>query len=479
MPNQFLPTKTVLIIGDVMLDRYCTGSTERISPEAPVPVVHVRSSDDKPGGAANVAMNLAALGMHTRLLGAVGNDDAGDSLVNQLQRANIDTALVRCTTQPTITKTRVLSRNQQLLRLDTEERIDNSVANELMSAARTQLVDADVLLISDYNKGTLEGVLPDLIADAKAAGIPVLVDPKGHNFSRYHGASVLTPNRAEFFAAAGHCESETEYARAAAGLIDQHAFDALLLTRSEEGMSLYPRDGEAFHLPAQVREVFDVTGAGDTVIATLAACIAAGYTLEQAAELANTAAGIVVGKLGAASVSAGELEQAVQRETGSAHSGNVTDLETLRPIVERLQSQGKKLVFTNGCFDILHAGHVRYLQEARTLGDYLIVAINSDTSVKRLKGAGRPVNDEGARMQVLAALQCVDYVLPFAEDTPASVIDTLVPDVLVKGGDWAVADIIGSDTVLANGGEVKSLAYADGYSTTSIIKSIQDRTGKS
>lgn len=444
-----------------------------------MPVVHVRSSDDKPGGAANVAMNLAALGMHTRLLGAVGNDDAGDSLVNQLQRANIDTALVRCTTQPTITKTRVLSRNQQLLRLDTEERIDNSVANELMSAARTQLVDADVLLISDYNKGTLEGVLPDLIADAKAAGIPVLVDPKGHNFSRYHGASVLTPNRAEFFAAAGHCESETEYARAAAGLIDQHAFDALLLTRSEEGMSLYPRDGEAFHLPAQVREVFDVTGAGDTVIATLAACIAAGYTLEQAAELANTAAGIVVGKLGAASVSAGELEQAVQRETGSAHSGNVTDLETLRPIVERLQSQGKKLVFTNGCFDILHAGHVRYLQEARTLGDYLIVAINSDTSVKRLKGAGRPVNDEGARMQVLAALQCVDYVLPFAEDTPASVIDTLVPDVLVKGGDWAVADIIGSDTVLANGGEVKSLAYADGYSTTSIIKSIQDRTGKS
>ncbi len=462
----------VLVVGDVMLDRYWHGATSRISPEAPVPVVHVGQAEERAGGAANVALNIAALGAHTRLLGVTGDDEPADSLAALLSGAGIDCDFQRIANTPTVTKLRVISRHQQLIRLDFEDGFEAIDAGRLLQAYQQGLEDCDVVVLSDYGKGTLVQIGP-LIAAARAAGKPVLVDPKAQDFSRYHGASVITPNLAEFELVAGRCAGEQELIEKGARLMEQHELDALLVTRGEHGMTLLRRGQPEFHLPTQAREVFDVTGAGDTVISVLAAALAAGEDLPAATALANLAAGIVVGKLGTASVSVPELRRSAQLGQ-DAGFGEMNPTQ-LKIAVEDARSHGERIVMTNGCFDILHAGHVAYLNQARRLGDRLIVAVNDDDSVRRLKGEGRPINPVDRRMAVLAALESVDWVVPFSEDTPERLICHISPDLLVKGGDYQPRDIAGYDCVKRQGGDVVVLGFEDGCSTSDIIATIRQQ----
>lgn len=460
----------VLVLGDVMLDRYWFGSTNRISPEAPVPVVKVQENEDRAGGAANVAMNIAALNVPVTLHGLIGQDDAGRALDKLLNDHNIQNQCVALSTHPTITKLRVLSRHQQLLRLDFEEGFHNVDSSELLAKLSADIAACGALILSDYGKGTLDSV-QQMIQIARKANVPVLIDPKGTDFERYRGATLLTPNMSEFEAVAGHCSSEEEIVTKGLKMIADFELDALLITRSEKGMTLLRPNVEPFHLPTQAREVYDVTGAGDTVISVLATAIADGRALEEACYLANAAAGIVVGKLGTSTVSPSELEQAIHQRTESGFG--VVSEPVLKTIVQQAKQRGEKIVMTNGCFDILHPGHVSYLDNARKLGDRLIVAVNTDASVKRLKGESRPINDLESRMAVLAGLASVDWVVPFGEDTPQRLIGEILPNLLVKGGDYKVEEIAGHKEVLANGGEVRVLNFENGCSTTNVIKKIQ------
>jgi D-beta-D-heptose 7-phosphate kinase/D-beta-D-heptose 1-phosphate adenosyltransferase len=365
----------VLVVGDVMLDRYWHGGTSRISPEAPVPVVKVEQIEDRPGGAANVALNIAALGAPASLVGVTGEDEAAESLANSLKAAGVRARFQRIAHQPTIVKLRVMSRHQQLLRIDFEEPFATDA--EALSAEVDALLDGiKVLVLSDYGKGALKNHQA-LIKSARERGIPVLADPKGKDFAIYRGASVITPNLSEFEAIVGHCVDEAELVAKGAQLMSELELGALLVTRGEHGMTLLRPGFPALHLPARAREVFDVTGA--TVISTLAAAIAAGEELPHAVALANLAAGIVVGKLGTAAISAPELRRAIQREEGSERG--VLTLEQLLLAIDDARAHKEKIVFTNGCFDILHAGHVTYLEQARAQGDRLIVAVNDDASV--------------------------------------------------------------------------------------------------
>ena len=462
----------VLVVGDVMLDRYWHGVTSRISPEAPVPVVHVGESEERAGGAANVALNIAALGAQTRLLGVTGDDEPATSLETLLSAAGITCGFQKIADTPTVTKLRVISRHQQLIRLDFEDGFDAIDGSALLQRYRQDLQHCDVVVLSDYGKGTLADI-ESLISLARAAGKPVLVDPKALDFSRYHGATLITPNMAEFELVAGHCASEQQLIEKGGQLLEQHDLDALLITRGEHGMSLLSRGAPEFHLPTQAREVFDVTGAGDTVISVLAAALAAGEDLPAATALANLAAGIVVGKLGTASVSVPELRRTAQ--LGLDAGFGEMNAGQLQIAVADARSHGERIVMTNGCFDILHAGHVAYLAEARRLGDRLIVAVNSDDSVKRLKGAGRPINSLDRRMTVLAALESVDWVVAFSEDTPEQLICAIGPDLLVKGGDYQPEDIAGYECVERRGGDVIVLGFEDGCSTSSIIDAIRQQ----
>jgi len=453
-----------------MLDRYWHGATSRISPEAPVPVVHVGQAEERAGGAANVALNIAALGAHTRLLGVTGADEAAVSLEALLGGAGIDCRFQKISDTPTVTKLRVISRHQQLIRLDFEDGFEAIDTDALLAQYCQDLESCDVVVLSDYGKGTLAAVEP-LIDAARAAGKPVLVDPKAQDFGRYRGATVITPNMAEFELVAGHCADEQALIDKSAALLAAHELEALLVTRGEHGMTLLRRDQPELHLPTQAREVFDVTGAGDTVISVLAAALAAGETLPSATALANLAAGIVVGKLGTASVSVPELRRTVL--LGQDAGFGQMNREQLRLAVADARLHGERIVMTNGCFDILHAGHVLYLNQARRLGERLIVAVNDDASVKRLKGNGRPVNPLDRRMTVLAALESVDWVVPFAEDTPEALICGIKPDLLVKGGDYRPQDIAGYECVRQAGGDVVVLDYADGCSTSELIETIK------
>lgn len=462
----------VLVVGDVMLDRYWHGPTQRISPEAPVPVVKVEQSEDRPGGAANVALNIAALGAPAWLVGVTGQDEAADSLAERLQAAGVDAHFQRIASQPTIVKLRVMSRHQQLLRLDFEEPFATDA--EALLAEVTALLDrVRVLILSDYGKGALQNHQA-LIQAARARNIPVLADPKGRDFAIYRGASLITPNLSEFEAVVGRCADEAELVAKGLALLAELELGALLVTRGEHGMTLLRAGHPPLHLPARAREVFDVTGAGDTVISTLASALAAGEELPQAVALANLAASIVVGKLGTATVSAPELRRAVQREQGAGRG--VMSLDQLLPALDDARAHGERIVFTNGCFDILHAGHVAYLEQARALGDRLIVAINDDASVSRLKGPGRPINSVDRRMAVLAGLGAVDWVVSFAEDTPEALLAKVRPDVLVKGGDYGLDGVVGADIVLAYGGDVKVLNFVDSCSTTAIVEKIRERS---
>lgn len=462
----------VLVVGDVMLDRYWYGPTSRISPEAPVPVVKVDTVEERPGGAANVAMNIASLGAGSRLVGLTGADDAARALNATLSGVNVKCDFVAVSTHPTITKLRILSRNQQLIRLDFEEGFEGVDPEPLHQRIRQALPESGALVLSDYAKGALASV-ETIIQIAREAKVPVLVDPKGTDFERYRGATILTPNLSEFEAVVGKCKDEAEIVERGMALMATFELSALLVTRSENGMTLLQPGKKPFHLPTQAQEVYDVTGAGDTVIGVLAAALAAGNTLEESCFLANAAAGVVVGKLGTSTVSPVELENAIRARPESGFG--VMDEAQLKEAVALARRRGEKVVMTNGCFDILHAGHVSYLANARKLGDRLIVAVNSDASTKRLKGESRPINPLENRMIVLGALEAVDWVVPFEEDTPQRVIADVLPDLLVKGGDYKPEDIAGSKEVWANGGEVRVLNFEDGISTSNIIRAIKSR----
>ena len=451
-----------------MLDRYWQGPSTRISPEAPVPVVRVESRQDRPGGAANVAVNIASLGAHAKVLGVTGADPASDDLADDLARRGVEADFIRLVQHTTVIKLRVMSRHQQLLRLDFEDGFGELSSTQLLQRLQTHLESADVLVLSDYGKGALRQV-QDCVQAARSAGKRALIDPKGTDFQRYRGAYLITPNFNEFQAVVGDCGSESDIEQKGLQLIQELKLDALLITRSELGVSLLQSNGDVLHLPAQAREVYDVTGAGDTVIGVLAAALAAGQELAAATALANQAAGLVVGKLGTASVNLDELRQSVQQP----HPSAIVSEKQLMDLVTQARRRGEKLVMTNGCFDILHAGHVHYLEQAAQLGDRLIVAVNGDASVRRLKGPERPVNTLDNRMQVLAALASVDWVVPFYEDTPERLICQITPHVLVKGGDNDPTNIPGNRCVWEAGGDVIVLDYIDGVSTTELVRRIR------
>ncbi|MBN2690028.1 MAG: bifunctional D-glycero-beta-D-manno-heptose-7-phosphate kinase/D-glycero-beta-D-manno-heptose 1-phosphate adenylyltransferase HldE [Gammaproteobacteria bacterium] len=461
----------VLVVGDVMLDRYWHGTTSRISPEAPVPVVHINEQENKPGGASNVALNTADLGAKTIILGTIGKDTAGAELSAALTQDNIEKCLQINEEIPTITKLRVISQHQQLLRLDFEEQTQN-IDGMIMSAYKEQLLNCNLVILSDYGKGIATHA-NELIKLANKQNIPIIIDPKGTDFSIYKGATMLTPNMKEFEAVVGPCNDDNDVEKNGLQLLKKCKLKALLVTRGPKGMSLIQEKQPALHIPTHAREVFDVTGAGDTVIATLGAALGANCSLENAVKLANIAAGRVVRKLGAATVTEAELRHAVQIEQDS-WQGIVSE-DLLAKEIAELKKTGKKVVMTNGCFDIIHAGHVAYLEEAKALGDRLIIAVNSDESVARLKGENRPVNKLEQRMAVLAGLRAVDWVVSFTEDTPERIITNISPDILVKGGDYKVEEIAGAKHVLENGGEVKILTFVEDNSTTGIINKIREQ----
>ena len=462
---------SVTVIGDVMLDRFWSGASRRVSPEAPVPVVSVAGQDDRAGGAGNVAVNLAELGVSVSLVGLCGEDEHARALRDCVESAGVRWNVMPCAAN-TIVKLRVLSRNQQLLRMDFEESLAAHANDLFVRYAQQHLADADLVIFSDYAKGTLELIQP-LLAHCQTLGKPTLVDPKGTDFERYRGATLITPNLSELEAVVGRCETEQALVEKASALRESLDIDAMLVTRSEAGMTLIQGDQPAQHFSASAREVFDVTGAGDTVIAVMAGCLSAGLAMPEAARYANHAAGVVVAKLGTASVTPSELQHAAAGSGPNMPDG-VTGEEELTDVLAALREAGRRIVMTNGCFDLIHPGHIRYLQQAAALGDLLVVAVNDDDSVKRLKGESRPVNTVQDRMAVLAALEAVDYVVPFSEDTPARLIERLAPDVLVKGGDYTVEQVAGHESVLSRGGEVAILDFVPGHSTTGLINRLND-----
>lgn len=468
------------IVGDLMLDQYVYGDVSRISPEAPVPVLQMQSERAAPGAAANVAANAAALGGRAFLVGVLGADGAGAELRRLLgAQPRLQFAPVAAPDRPTTLKTRFVCGQQQIVRVDRETSAPYTEAEEdaLLAAARAALAAADVLVLSDYGKGVLsDRVLAELIQAARAAAKPVVVDPKRRRFEAYRGADYITPNRKELSDATGlPCETDAQAERAAEAAISQCGA-AILLTRSDRGASVFRAGATPLHAPAEAREVFDVSGAGDTVVAAFGLSLAAGLDPGQAMRLANAAAGVVVGKRGTAVCSveelAGVLGSAAPCQPERAGAGVPQGLCTLPELEAQCRSwraAGLRIGLANGCFDLLHPGHVRLLQEAANACDRLIVALNSDASVQRLKGTGRPVQDEQARAAVVGALRGVYAVVLFAEDTPAHVIEALAPDLLVKGADYREEEVVGADTVKARGGRVLLVDLAAGHSTTALV----------
>lgn len=464
-------TGKVTVVGDVMIDRYWYGSSSRISPEAPVPVVNVNESEERAGGAANVALNITSLGSQCDLIGIVGDDQDGCVLKKMMEDAKITPQFIKSKASPTIAKLRVISRHQQLIRVDFEKSYKDVDYGAIESQLEESLKDSKVIICSDYGKGTL-GSVARIIQKARLANVPVLIDPKGSDFTKYAGATLLTPNMSEFEAVVGKVKDNDDLEQKALNLIRELDLSALLVTRSEDGMSLVVPGKSTLHIPTAALDVYDVTGAGDTVIATLAASLASGASLENSCRIANFAAGVVVGKLGTSTTTPYEIAEEIDRQRGTKQAGILTKEEVITE-VKRLKTSKKRIVMTNGCFDILHRGHVDYLQKARALGDVLIVAVNSDASVQKLKGPTRPIVTLENRMEVLSALGCVDIVVPFDEETPQNLIAAILPDILVKGGDYKVEQIAGHKEVLANGGVVQILNFVDNCSTTSIVKKIQ------
>lgn len=466
---------SVMCVGDVMLDRFVYGSVERISPEAPVPVLRIKRHATMLGGAGNVAANLEALGCVPRFLSVVGDDEAGSAVLRRLVEARLADSCHIITEhgRQTSEKIRFFANHQQLLRTDSETIADLSAESRdsLLATARALLPEVSAVILSDYGKGVLTAeVIQALITLARAAGKPVIVDPKGRDYRRYRGANLVTPNRRELAQACGlPVSNDQEIVVAARSVIESSELGAMVVTRSEQGLSVVTKDGEVMHLAAEAREVFDVSGAGDTVIATLAGAIGAGVPLGDAARLANLAAGVVVGKVGTAVARRSELLAALHHQEWVVGEAKVLPLEGAVDRAERWRAQGRRIGFTNGCFDLLHPGHVSLLQQARAACDRLVVGLNSDESVRRLKGETRPVQSELARATVLASLASVDMVVIFGEDTPLRIIRALRPDVLVKGADYTVDRVVGADVVQAYGGRVLLADLAAGHSTTATI----------
>ncbi len=466
----------VLVVGDLMLDRYILGEVDRISPEAPVPVLRHVTRYERPGGAANVAMNLAGLGCKTLLAGFWGNDAEQRELAKFLELAGVDTQGVVATALPTISKTRIVGRQQQLLRLDIESREKPSAADaaKLQSEMLRLVARVHAVVISDYAKGAVsQGLCDVVIQAARYAGVPVLVDPKTADFSKYSGATTVCPNLSELAVATGVAAHETEeLLKAGEALRKEHDFEFLTVTMSEKGIRVLSEAG-VYHSPTRAREVFDVSGAGDTVIATLAAGLAGGLETKTAMELANMAAGIVVGKVGTVPIAAHELVAALTPASGIAAGEKILDRERLKARVAEWRAAGQTIVFTNGCFDLLHVGHVTLLEDCHKFGSKLVLGLNTDASVCRLKGPTRPIVGENERSRVMAALAAVDAVVLFDEETPMELIREIRPDVLVKGGDYSVETVVGHEVVIAAGGRVEIVPTVEGFSTTNIVKKLQ------
>jgi D-beta-D-heptose 7-phosphate kinase / D-beta-D-heptose 1-phosphate adenosyltransferase len=462
-----------LVIGDVMLDRYLIGEVSRISPEAPVPVVLIKSEQQRPGGAANVAANLAQLGIRTSMIGLVGNDNEGQLLIAAMQSYNIDTSsMISMITRPTIAKTRILGGHQQMMRLDQE------VTTELTDAEEntvTQTIDnalaqkPSLVILSDYAKGLLtEQLCQHVIQYCRRQQIVVLVDPKGRNYDKYRGATALTPNKNETAEACGTQVNDPTLISKAAALKSRLSLAFLAVTRGEEGITLIANRTD--HLSATAKQVFDVSGAGDTVIATLAAGLMHDLNALDSLSLANVAAGVVVGKVGTVPITKADLIDAIATTQGSEQAHKICELPDLLQKVAKWKNQRQKIVFTNGCFDLLHAGHVTYLEGAKKRGDRLILGLNTDRSVSALKGPSRPVVNQQDRARVLAALESIDAVILFDEDTPLKLINAIQPAVLAKGSDYSVDQVIGGKEVLSWGGEIALIDLVEGRSTTNLIK---------
>jgi len=467
-PLPSLSSVHVLVVGDIIIDRYWYGDSNRVSQEAPVPVVNIDETENRPGGAANVALNVVSLGAKCTLVGAVGPDDAGARMLATLQAAGVTTEAVTVEGWETTLKLRIVSKRQQLLRTDFESPMP-SVADQIARNAARCIDRVDVVILADYDKGVLEAV-EDILRIAAAADVPVVADPKFKNLTRYRGAYLLKPNRVEFQRATGSWSDEAELTAKARQLQQAADVGAVVVTQGDAGITLVDA-GDSHHIPAMVVDVYDETGAGDTVAATLAVATAVGWSPLAAARIANIAAALACTKVGTAAVSAPEVNQALARAERT-DPGPVTQ-EQLVHAVQQAREGGEKIVFTNGCFDILHAGHVGYLEEARGIGDRLIVAVNDDASTQRLKGDGRPVNGLSRRMRVLEGLTAVDWVVPFAEDTPMSLLERIRPDVLVKGGDYSDDEVVGAEFVRSYGGEVRTLSLIEDCSTSDIVDRIR------
>ena len=467
----------VLVVGDLMLDRYFIGEVERISPEAPVPVILVKQQNERAGGAANVAANLAQLGVPTRLAGCVGNDIDGQALLRLVNGMGIATdGVLLSSHRPTTTKTRMMGGHQQMLRLDQENRapFNAEESAQLEALVMQQLAARPALIIlSDYAKGVLAASLCSaFINEARKLNIPVLVDPKGHDYSKYRGATALTPNKRETAEACRVDANDNDaLMQAAAELRKSLNLDFFAVTRGEEGISVIG-DDTVLHIPATAKQVFDVSGAGDTVIATLAAGLIGGLDAPEAFHLANIAAGVVVGKVGTVPIAQEELLQALLTQESAAQADKICDLPSLKARVLNWRKHGERIVFTNGCFDLLHAGHVTYLEAARKTGDRLVLGLNTDRSVRALKGPTRPVIHELDRARVLAALEAVDAVILFDDDTPLALIEAIRPDVLVKGSDYSENEVVGGAEVKSWGGRIALIPIVPGRSTSGIIEKL-------
>jgi D-beta-D-heptose 7-phosphate kinase/D-beta-D-heptose 1-phosphate adenosyltransferase len=462
----------VLIVGDLMLDRYIWGDVERISPEAPVPIVRTSRHSEQPGGAGNVAMNIASLGAKATLFGFVGNDDSGHSLIHLLQQAGVRSEIIQVASHPTTSKLRILGGSQQVLRLDTEKTDDYPVEAyaTLIAKLESIVVTADAIVLSDYAKGALtEEICQHVVQIARRHGIPVLVDPKHRDLTRYRGATTICPNLSELSSATGSSHHNIDEILAAGQkMLAVLDLKCLIATMSEKGIALL-REDSFFIAPATARQVFDVSGAGDTVIATLALGLAKGLEMEVSVQLANVAAGLVVSKVGTVPVNRNELLISLMPEIELQAKEKILALDALQAWVSAWRSAGQRIVFTNGCFDLLHIGHITLLEDARREGDKLIVAINSDTSVARLKGPSRPIVGERERARILAALAAVDAVIVFDDPTPLHLIESLRPDVIVKGGDYREETVVGALEVRSWGGRVKLVPTVEGFSTTKLI----------
>jgi D-beta-D-heptose 7-phosphate kinase/D-beta-D-heptose 1-phosphate adenosyltransferase len=476
--ESFSSKANVLCVGDLILDYFIYGSVERISPEAPVPVLQITRESHMLGGAGNVVRNVASLGGSSHFIAAVGRDDTAKKLATLLrEEAQVESYLQAEKDRLSAIKTRYIAGNQQLLRADKEsaEALAKDTEQKVIRLVRDLATKSGAIVLSDYAKGVLTpAVVKDAIATGKKLGIPVIVDPKQKDFSYYKGASIITPNAKELAAATGLATGTTEeVTRAARQLIKQHGFGAVLVTRGKHGMMLVRAKGTTLNVPTIAQEVFDVSGAGDTVVAMLALSLASGLGMEDAVQLANMAAGIVVGRLGTAAVTRTELKTALLTQNLASGTRKILPRAAGLKLLSHWRDQGHRIGFTNGCFDLIHPGHVSLMEQAKSKCDKLVVGLNSDDSVRRLKGPERPVQNEMARALVLASLEAVDMVLLFREDTPIELIKSIRPDTLIKGADYTVEKVVGADFVQSYGGKVHLAKLSKGQSTTGIVKKLR------